>query len=513
MPERKKNCPLVLVIRDGWGFRESSELNAVERFSPESFEKKLVLKYPNALLGASGNFVGLPEGYQGNSEVGHLTIGAGRVLFESIEKINKSIREGDFFRNPAFLSAIGNCKERGSTLHIIGLIQKEGVHSHIDHLFAILDICRREGLSSVKVHPITDGRDAPVKNSIGNLRALSEKLSELGFGEISTISGRYYAMDRDKKWERTKLAYDAIFSGKAQNSFSDAEEFLLSCYEKGETDEFVIPGTREGYPGIGENDSVIFFNFRTDRTRQLTRAIVEREFSGFERGKGGFFPVFVGMTDYYSPIDGIGTRTFFAFPAEKPEGFLGEILSREGFSQLRISETEKYAHVTFFFNGQVEPPYPGEERILVPSPKVATYDLVPEMSADAITEKLLLEIDRHDVIIANLVNGDMVGHTGNWEATLLGAKKVDSCIERIADAVLRRNGTLIVTADHGNCEDMTPEWRTSHTLNPVRVIVASSIPGIPPGKLAEGRGLASIAPTILKILGIPAPGNMEKPLF
>ncbi len=513
MPERKKNCPLVLVIRDGWGFRESSEMNAVESFSRESFEKRLVLKYPNTLLGASGNFVGLPEGYQGNSEVGHLTIGAGRVLFQSLEKINKSIKEGDFFKNGAFLSAIENCKRNCSALHIIGLVQKEGVHSHIDHLFAILELCKREGLSSIKVHPITDGRDAPVKNGIGNLRALLEKLSELGFGEISTVSGRYYAMDRDKKWERTKKAYDAIFFGKAQNSFSDPEKFLLSCYEKGETDEFVVPGVRRDYPGIGDNDSVIFFNFRTDRTRQLTQAIVEREFSGFERGKRDFFPVFVGMTDYYSPIDGLGERTFFAFPAEKPEGFLGEIISLAGLSQLRISETEKYAHVTFFFNGQVETPYPLEERILVPSPKVATYDLVPEMSADAITERLLMEIDRHDVIIANLVNGDMVGHTGNWDATLLGARKVDSCIERIADAVFQRNGTLIVTADHGNCEDMTPEWRTSHTLNPVRVIIASRNPGISGARLARGRGLASIAPTILKILGIEAPPSMEKPLF
>src|SRR3989344_7454636 len=400
---------ILLVIRDGCGYRKDKKNNALFEV-PTPNTDRLMKEYPNVLLQAAGEAVGLPDGYQGNSEVGHMTIGSGRVIFQSLERINESIKEGDFFKIPEFLDAIDNCRKNKTSLHLIGLLQVEGVHSHRDHLFALLDLCKKERFHDVWIHGITDGRDAPVNDSLKHIEALNKKISEIGFGRIATISGRFYTMDRDKRWERTKQAYDCIVNAQAEG-FKDAIEAVRSSHTNRITDEFIVPVKNEGYTGVKGKDSIIFFNFRTDRTRQLTQSIVEEDFPGWERKPLEVF--YVGMTQYYSPMN-----AKVAFKDQVLNNLLGEIISKKGFKQLRISETEKYAHVTFFFNGQTEEPYPEEERVLIPSPKVATYDLKPEMSIYEVTDRLITEIylGKYEFIVTNLVNGDMVGHTGNVEA-------------------------------------------------------------------------------------------------
>lgn len=491
--EMKKN-PVVLIIRDGWGYRRSSKSNAIKS-NPTPNTDKLSEKYPHILLDASGGAVGLPDGYMGNSEVGHLTIGSGRIINQSLVRINKSIDDGGFFSNNSFLKAIENCKNNDSTMHLVGLIQKEGVHSLSSHLFSLLDMCKENGLFKVCVHAITDGRDAPPTAGKDKLDALQKKLNELGIGEIATISGRYYAMDRDKRWKRTKQAYKAIVNGIAPEIVP-----LSECYGHDETDEFLIPRKKDWYQGFQDKDSAIFFNFRTDRTRQLTKAIVEENFKGFKRDKRNVF--FVAMTRYYKAIP-----TEVAFDEILIKNHLGEALSKAGKKQLRISETEKYAHVTFFFNGQQETPFEGENRMLIPSPKVATYDKKPEMSAYEITDHVLKAIDKdiYDVIIMNIVNGDMVGHTGVLKACDKAVKVVDECLGEIIKKTLDADGTALVFADHGNIEDQTPEWRTSHTCNPVPFILISNDDKI---KLRKTGGLADIAPTTLDLLGIEKPQEM-----
>jgi len=501
--------PLMLIILDGWGIRKETEGNAVARANAPYF-KDLLDKYPHTQLGASGEDVGLPDGQMGNSEVGHLNIGAGRIVYQEFTRISKAIREGDFFRNEALLAAIDNVKSRGSSLHLIGLLSDGGVHSHITHLYALLDLARRHGLGKVYVHALLDGRDVPPANAREYIDALENKFRELGVGAIATVMGRYYAMDRDRRWDRVEKAYNAMVFGEGLKA-TLASGAVAKSYEKGETDEFVLPTviikeTGEPVATIRDGDSVIFYNFRPDRAREITRAFVDDDFSGFKR-KEGFPQVhYVCMTQYDKTIDAP-----VAFKPQVLVNTLGEYLSRQGIKQLRIAETEKYAHVTFFFNGGVEPPNPGEERILIPSPKVATYDLKPEMSAYEVTEAVLKEIDsdKFEVIVLNFANPDMVGHTGVMEAAVKAVEAIDDCLSRIIERVKKKNGIVLVTADHGNVEQMTdPETgqpHTAHTLNPVPFIYVNDRDK--DARLQPGR-LEDIAPTILELLGMEIPAEM-----
>ncbi len=492
---------VVLVIRDGWGFNPKQEKNAIFAANTENTDR-LMKEYPNTLLECAGEAVGLPKGYQGNSEVGHMTIGSGRVIFQPMVRINKAIESGEFFKNRAFLQAIENCRKHNSALHLIGLLQSEGVHSHENHLFALLELCKKKNFDKVLVHAVMDGRDAPPKDGIKHLKKLKQKMESVGLGKIATLSGRYYTMDRDKRWDRTKKAYDCIVLGKAE-SFEDAEKKLVECYGKKETDEFLTPRRAEWYQGVKEKDSIIFFNFRTDRPRQLTQAIVEKMFAGWRRKPLDVF--FAAMTEYYKPMKAIA-----AFKDQNIENLLGEVISKAGLKQLRISETEKYAHVTFFFNGQKEQPSKGEDRIMVPSPKVATYDRKPEMSAFEVTEKLVKEIEseKHEFIVVNIVNGDLVGHTGIWNACLKAAETVDKCVARITEAGLKHDYSLLIFADHGNLEDQSKQWGTSHTLNPVPIVIVSEDEKLKKTVLKQGFGLKDIAPTVLGIMGIKKPKEM-----
>jgi 2,3-bisphosphoglycerate-independent phosphoglycerate mutase len=485
--------PIIVLIRDGWGYRKETTDNAIA-LGETTFTDSLMERYPNILIDATGAAVGLPDGLMGNSEVGHLTIGSGRIIDQSLVRINKAIEDGSLKDNHELNAAIATCIENDKTLHLIGLIQDEGVHSLTSHLFALLDICKEKGISKICIHAITDGRDSPPTASKDRIETLRKKLSDMGIGDIATISGRYYAMDRDKRWDRTQKAYDAIVLGKC-----DVLRPLQKCYDNDETDEFIIPRKTDWYRGFEDGDIAIFFNFRTDRTRQLTQAIVEDPFEGFKRTKKEVH--FVAMTQFYIPMN-----ASVIFKEIIPKNVLGEVLSKAGKKQLRISETEKYAHVTFFFNGQAEKPFPEEERILVNSPKVATYDLQPEMSAYEITEKVIdaLGKDIYDVVIMNIVNGDMVGHTGVVDACLKAAHVVDECVEKIVNKILSLDGTALIFADHGNLEDQTPEWRTSHTKNPVPFIVVSNTHH----QLKETGGLKNIAPTVLKLLDIEKPEEM-----
>ena len=478
---------VILVIRDGWGYRKEKKNNALFEV-PTPNTDRLMKEYPNVLLNASGEAVGLPVGYQGNSEVGHMTIGSGRIIFQSLARINKSIKDKDFFKIPEFLQAINNCKKNKTALHLIGLLQVEGVHAHRNHLFALLDLCKKEKFKDVYIHVITDGRDSPVNDSIKHVDALIKKIKKIGFGTIATISGRYYAMDRDKRWDRTKKAYDCIVNAQGE-SFDDILSTAKKCHKNNETDEFIVPRRYIKYPGVKENDSIIFYNFRTDRPRQFTQAVVEKKFEGWDRKPLDVF--YVGMTQYYTPMN-----AKVAFKDQIFKNLLGEVISKNGLKQLRISETEKYAHVTFFFNGQIETPNSGEDRILVPSPRVSTYDLKPEMSVYEVAEKLVKEINKrkYNFIVTNLVNGDMVGHTGNVDAIHKAVTAVDTALGKIVEAGLRKGYTLLVFADHGNVEDQTDQWRTSHTINPVPFIVVDENKNI---KLKPGKGLQDIAPTVL----------------
>jgi 2,3-bisphosphoglycerate-independent phosphoglycerate mutase len=377
------------------------------------------------------------------------------------------------------------------------------VHSHKDHLFALLDLCKKQKLKDVFVHVITDGRDSPVTDSLKHIADLKTKLKEIGFGTIATLSGRYYTMDRDKRWERTRQAYDCIVKAECKESFKDVLAQVKACHAKGETDEFIIPRKLDGYSGMKDKDSVIFYNFRTDRPRQLTKAIVEKDFEGWERKP--LAVTYVGMTQYYIPMN-----AKVAFKDQVIKNILGDVVSQAGLNQLRISETEKYAHVTFFFNAQIEEPAPGEDRILIPSPKVATYDLKPEMSAYEVAEKLCEKIneDKYDLIVTNLVNGDMVGHTGVVDAIHKAVKAVDDCVGKIVDAGLKKKYTILVFADHGNAEDQTAAWRTSHTINPVPFILVSDNPTLKRCKLKKDRSLRDIAPTVLDLLELKKPKEM-----
>lgn len=498
--------PVMLIVLDGWGIGKEYAGNAVYLANTPNFDR-LMNRFPNTQLKASGLAVGLPEGQMGNSEVGHLNIGAGRVVYQELTRITKSIKDGDFFEKEEFLRAIENAKNNNSKLHLMGLVSDGGVHSHNTHLYALLELCARENFDRVYIHAFLDGRDVPPTIGKQHLSELQQKIEEIGVGKIATVSGRYYAMDRDRRWDRTKLAYDAMVLGKGKVNECPIEAVGKS-YEEGINDEFVIPTVivEEGEPiaTIDSGDSVIFFNFRPDRARQITRAIVDEEFEGFEREKK-VETFFVTMTEYDKTIKNV----HIAFKTEIPTNTLGEYISKLGLSQLRIAETEKYAHVTFFFNGGREVPFQNEDRVLIPSPKVATYDLKPEMSAFEVKDEVLnrLNQDKYDLIVLNFANPDMVGHTGKLEAAIKAVETVDTCLGEIVDLLLKKGGKALITADHGNAEMMIDEKDnspiTSHTTNKVPLILV----GEEDVKLREGI-LADIAPTILDMMGIEKPKEM-----
>ena len=494
----------MLMILDGYGYNKSTDGNAVYSAKTPVMDK-LLAENPNTLINASGMDVGLPEGQMGNSEVGHTNIGAGRIVYQELTRITKSIADGDFFAKEAFVKAIENCKEHGSALHLFGLLSDGGVHSHITHLYAALELAKRNGIEKVFVHGFMDGRDVSPTSGIDFVKALQKKMAEIGVGKIGVLSGRYYAMDRDNRWERVEKAYAALVYGEGEKN-PDAVDAMQKSYDNGVTDEFIVPTVVTEGATIGENDSVICFNFRPDRAREITRTFVDADFDGFER-KNGFFPLcYVCMTQYDAKMPNVDV----AFKPESLTNTFGEYIADKGLSQLRIAETEKYAHVTFFFNGGVEAPYKNEDRALIASPKVATYDLQPEMSAPEVTEEVLkrIESEKYDVIILNFANCDMVGHTGVFECAVKAVETVDECVGKVVDAVRARGGVVCITADHGNADQMIdPETKdvfTAHTTNPVPFIVA--------GKectLREGGRLADIAPTLLDIMGIEKPAEMS----
>ena len=504
-----KRRPSALIILDGWGYREDTEGNAVALANTPVLDR-LFTKHPNTLIGTSGFSVGLPDGQMGNSEVGHLNIGAGRTVYQSLTRITKSIEDGDFFYNPAFLEAAKIAGEPGHSLHLMGLVSPGGVHSHTDHLLALVRLAKKQGVSHVFIHAFLDGRDTPPRSADGYLAELEEGLKDIGLGEIAMISGRYYAMDRDNRWERVQLAYDALTLGTGLYAGS-SKEAIESAYARGEDDEFVKPtlidrGDRG--PGIVQDgDAIVFFNFRADRARELTRAFTEPDFDGFtmERKYSEIF--FVTMTEY----DAEFSHVHIAYPPESIENTLGAYMGSLGLRQLRIAETEKYAHVTFFFNGMIEAPEPGEDRVLIPSPKVATYDLKPEMSAYEVAERAVAEIKSgvYDLIILNFANMDMVGHTGSLKAAVKAVEAVDECVGKVAEAIIDAGGQFLLTADHGNSEmqmDDDGEPMTAHSSNPVRLILVQD--GDEDIRLMDGGTLADLAPTLLEMMELPQPPEM-----
>ena len=500
-----------LLILDGFGYRKEKEGNAIKTDGVANI-KALWDSYPHTLLQASGMDVGLPAGQMGNSEVGHLNIGAGRIVYQEFTRISKSIDDGEFFQNPAFLGAVENCKKHDSALHLMGLCSDGGVHSHLTHLYALLKLAKDHGLEKVYVHCLMDGRDVPPTSGKGYVEQVDAKLKELGVGRIATVMGRYYAMDRDNRFERVEKAYAALTYGEGLTA-SNAAEAMQQSYDAGVTDEFVVPTVvlTDGKPTatIQAQDSVIFYNFRPDRAREISRAYIFEEFDGFER-KNGFFPLYyVSMTQYDKTFEG---HLQIAFKPQSMHNTLGEYLAKMGKTQLRIAETEKYAHVTFFFNGGVEAPNEGEDRALIASPKVATYDLKPEMSAYEVTDEAVRRIEsgKYDVMILNFANCDMVGHTGVMDAAVAAVHAVDSCVRMVVEAIQKTGGRCIITADHGNAEYMWDEKAqvpfTAHTTNPVPcILVDDSRKSV---ELREGGRLCDLAPTLLDLMELPVPQEM-----
>lgn len=502
--------PVVLCIMDGFGNNPSEYGNAIKAGKTPNLDK-LMAEYPMTYIGASGMDVGLPDGQMGNSEVGHTNIGAGRVVYQELTRITKSIQDGDFFENEALVGAIENCKKNGTALHLIGLLSDGGVHSHNTHLYGLLKLAKDNGLEKVYVHALLDGRDVPPASGVEYIEELEAKMKEIGVGEIATVMGRFYAMDRDNMWDRVGMAYNAMVNGEGIKT-DDAVEAVKKSYEtidgdgKHLTDEFVMPTVCSKGEIISENDSVIFFNFRPDRAREITRTFVDPDFKGFERK--AFFPLYyVCMTQYDAEMPNVHV----AFKPETLVNTMGEIISKHGLKQLRIAETQKYAHVTFFFNGGEEKVYPGEDRVLIDSPKISTFDLKPEMSAyevcDAACERVLS--DKYDVVILNYANCDMVGHTGVFDAAVKAVETVDECVGKLADATLKMNGVILITADHGNADKMYEDDGspfTAHTTNPVPLIVAGYGTDF---KLKEKGGkLCDLSPTMLDIMGIEKPKEM-----
>lgn len=500
--------PIVLTIMDGFGINNSHEGNAIFTAKTPRLDK-IFAECPNTQIGASGMDVGLPDGQMGNSEVGHTNIGAGRIVYQELTRITKAIEDGDFFENKAFADAIANCRRNDSALHLMGLLSDGGVHSHIDHLYGLVELAKRNGITRVFVHAMLDGRDVPPSSAADYIDALNAKLAELGCGKLATVMGRFYGMDRDNRWERVGKAYAALVYGEGVQVDDAASEVRESYTRKDEegkfiTDEFVLPTVISGTERIKSGDSVIFFNFRPDRAREITRTLVDDEFTGFER-KGGRPDVFyVCMTQYDASMPNVEV----AFKPQSLSNTLGEYLAAKGMTQLRIAETEKYAHVTFFFNGGREVMFEGEDRILVASPKVATYDLKPEMSAVEVCDKVCeaIESGKYDVVILNFANCDMVGHTGVFSAAVAAVETVDECVGRVEDSTRKMGGVMLLTADHGNADrmlDTDGSPFTAHTTNPVPFAVIGK-----DCKLREGGRLCDISPTILKLLNLEQPEEM-----
>ncbi|MCL1877388.1 MAG: 2,3-bisphosphoglycerate-independent phosphoglycerate mutase [Defluviitaleaceae bacterium] len=498
---------VVLMILDGFGLCDERDANAIALAETPHLDW-LMEKYPTQPGAASGLDVGLPDGQMGNSEVGHTNIGAGRVVYQELTRITKEIADGDFYNNETLLGAIENVRANGSALHLYGLLSDGGVHSHNTHLYALLELAKRSGISNVFVHAFLDGRDTPPASGANYVRELESEMQKIGVGMIATISGRYYAMDRDNRWERVEKAYTALTEGVGETAAS-ATECMEKTYAAGVNDEFVVPTVilRDGKPTakIGEKDSVVFFNFRPDRAREITRAFCDADFNGFRRAK--LLPLYyVCFTEYDTSI----VNKHVAFHAQSMDNVLGKYLADKGCTQLRLAETEKYAHVTFFFNGGNEAAYDGEDRILVPSPKVATYDLQPEMSAPEVADKLVeaVESQKYDLIVVNFANCDMVGHTGIMDAAIEAVQTIDTCVARSMDAMLKNGTRMFFCADHGNADKMLdPEGNTpftAHTTNPVPFVLFNC------GNygLAPGGRLADIAPTLLDLMGLPKPPEM-----
>ena len=494
--------PTTLIIMDGFGLEGPSAGNAVVN-APTPNLDRIFRDFPGCRLSASGLDVGLPEGQMGNSEVGHTNMGAGRVVFQDLPHISRDIESGEFFKNPAYLEAMSNCREWGSALHLMGLLSDGGVHSHITHLFALLKMAKEQGLEKVYIHCFLDGRDVPPSSGKSYVEQLQAEIQKLGVGQIATVMGRYYAMDRDKRWDRVQKAYDAIACGEGTFE-ADAAEAVQKSYDAGVTDEFVVPVVCVKNAQVRDNDSIIFFNFRPDRAREISRCFVDEDFTDIQRRTGFLSVDFVCTTEYDATLPNVTV----AYPHQKLVNTFGEYISKLGLTQLRIAETEKYAHVTFFFNGGVEEVFPGEDRCLIPSPKVATYDLQPEMSAYQVTEEAVKRIESgaYDVVILNFANCDMVGHTGVYDAACKAVSTVDECVNRVVEATSKMGGVSLITADHGNAERMSDangEPFTAHTTNLVPFyIVGASV------QLRDGR-LAEIAPTMLDLMGLEKPSEMD----
>ncbi len=493
--------PVALIIMDGFGINNSDYGNAIHAANTPNLDR-LWGSCPKTQIGASGMDVGLPDGQMGNSEVGHTNIGAGRIVYQELTRITKSIQDGDFFGNQALLGAVENCKTNGTALHLMGLTSDGGVHSHLEHMLGVVQLAKKAGLTKVFVHCFMDGRDVPPTSGKGYIEQLEQEMAKIGVGKIATVMGRYYAMDRDNRWERVSKAYAAMVYGEG-NQNPSAADAMAKSYAAEVTDEFVVPTVCDPEGKIQANDSVVFCNFRPDRAREITRTLVDEAFTGFERR--AFFPLYyVCMTQY----DAAMPNVHVAFKPESLTNTFGEYIAEKGLTQLRIAETEKYAHVTFFFNGGVETPYKNEDRALIASPKVATYDLKPEMSAYEVTDEVLARIDsgKYDVIILNFANCDMVGHTGVFEAAVKAVEAGDCCLGKGIDKILEKGGAALITADHGNADQMYEKDGspfTAHTTNPVPLMMAGY-----EGTLREGGRLADLAPTMLEMLGLPQPAEM-----
>ncbi|MBQ8961025.1 MAG: 2,3-bisphosphoglycerate-independent phosphoglycerate mutase [Ruminococcus sp.] len=494
--------PVALIIMDGFGYNPDTYGNAIAAAKKPNLDKYMA-QYPHTIIGASGLDVGLPDGQMGNSEVGHTNIGAGRIVYQMLVKISKDIKDGTFEKNQPILEAMESCKENGSALHLMGLLSPGGVHSHMEHLFGIVELAKKQGLDKVYIHAFLDGRDVPPSSAAEYMEQTVEELGKIGLGKIATISGRFYAMDRDNAWDRVEKAYAALVYGEGVQE-TDPVQAIKNSYANEVTDEFMLPTVIQGGAQIKAGDSVIFFNFRPDRARQITRSFVDPDFSGFER-RNGFFPVkFVCMAQYDATMPNVTV----AYPPEQLTMTMGEYLAKLGKTQLRIAETQKYAHVTFFFNGGEEKQFEGEDRILIKSPDVATFDMKPEMSAYEVCDAVVEAInnDKYDVIILNYANCDMVGHTGVFDAAVKAVEATDECVGRMVDAILAKGGAALITADHGNADKMMePDGSpfTAHTTNPVPLIAV----GVE-GELIEGGVLADLAPTMLSIMEVPQPAEM-----
>ena len=500
--------PTALIILDGWGHRDPAEDNAISNANTPYWDQ-IWQQQPKTLINTSGMFVGLPQGQMGNSEVGHMNLGAGRVVYQSLTRIDKDLADGTFNENPVLCAAIDKAVSGSRAVHLMGLLSPGGVHSHEDHILAAAELAARRGAREVYIHAFLDGRDMPPRSALASLEKASAKLAELGVGRVASIVGRYFAMDRDNRWDRVEAAYNLMTLGEGEFTANTAVAGLEMAYARDENDEFVKPtriraaGDSEGT--INDGDTVLFMNFRADRAREMTRTFVERDFDGFNRRKHPELADFVMLTEYAADI-----RTACAYPPETLSNGLGEYVSKLGKTQLRIAETEKYAHVTFFFNGGLETPFEGEDRILVPSPKVATYDLQPEMSAPEVTDKLVeaIKSGKYDLVVCNYANGDMVGHTGKLDAAIKAAECLDTCVRRVCEALEEVGGQALITADHGNCEQMTDptsgQVHTAHTIGPVPLVYV----GPQPVTLSDDGSLSDVAPSLLTLMGLDQPAEM-----